>query len=292
MYYARAHNATKIREVLQILVSHCLVKSMAYPPLVELDDRLKSLITAPKRTLTEIARIDSEAAQLLSNYFSGYATIRKFYDLRDEEILAAPGERPTLRPMARKRAAASALVVIIQSAVSSVRGGLYDPSVETVVQVDVLLCLLGETLVFINQPKRTLNLQQLYALLSAVEDIDTAPSLIRAQCEECFTASIAAAHGTQAPPPRSALQKSTSNLTTASSQFSLIGSADLGGTSVEGQSTESSTVLIRGGTVDDTKRAWDWRKGFKKDAKGSDVIRVLRLGLAHEVGRAFVEGEL
>lgn len=122
--------------------------------------------------------------------------------------------------------------------------------------------------------------------------MDTAPSLIRAQCEECFTASIAAAHSTQDPPPRSALYKSTSNLTTASSQFSLIGSADLGGTSVEGQSTDSSTVLVRGGNVDDTKRAWDWRKGFKKDAKAESVIRVLRLGLAHEIGRAFTEGEL
>ncbi|KAF2189212.1 hypothetical protein K469DRAFT_723963 [Zopfia rhizophila CBS 207.26] len=291
VYYARAHDATMIQEVLQILVSHCLVKSMAFPPFAELDTRLKSLITSPKHTLTQFARVDPEAAQLLSNYLSGYATIRKFYDLRDEEILAQPGEKPTLRPMARKRAAANALMVIIASASSSIRGGLYDPDVETVVQVDVLLSLLGEALVFVNQPKRTLTLQHLYSLLAAIEDLETAPSMIFAQCEECFSSTLAAAHGANVPSSLSrSLHKSTSNLTTASSQYSLIGSQDLG--SLEGQSTESSAVLIKGGNVNDANRAWDWRKGFGKEAKGSDVLRILRLGIAREIGRAWAEGEV
>ena len=95
--------------------------------------------------------MDSEAADLLSNYLSGYATIRKFYDLRDEEVLLKDGEKPAHLPMARKRTAANALAVIISSAASSIRGGLYDPDVETVVQVDVLLPLLGEALVFVNR---------------------------------------------------------------------------------------------------------------------------------------------
>ena len=124
---------------------------MSYPPISELDDRLKLLITSPKQTLTRLSRTDLEAAQLLSTYLSGYATIRKFYDLRDEEVDAKPGQKPSLRPMARKRAAASALMVIISSAASSIRGGLYDPSIETVVQVDGLLALLGEALVFVNR---------------------------------------------------------------------------------------------------------------------------------------------
>ena len=88
------------------------------------------------------------------------------------------------------------------------------------------------------------------------------------------------------------LKKSTSNLTTTSSQFSLVGSSMLGsGSGGEGQSTESSAVLIRGGNAGDAKRAWDWRKGFVKDARGLDVLRVLRLGIAEEIGRAWVEGE-
>ncbi|KAF2868699.1 hypothetical protein BDV95DRAFT_119920 [Massariosphaeria phaeospora] len=290
MYYARAHAAGKIQEVLRVLVAHCLVKSIAYPPPEELDDSLNALITSPKQTLTRLAAQDSEAAQLLSNYLSGYATIRKFYDLRDQEILVKDGEKPTHRPMARKRAAANALMVIIASAGSSIQGGLYDPDVETVVQVDVLLPLLGEALVFVNQPKRTLTLQHLYALLAAVEDLETAPSMIKTQCEECLATAIAAAHDGATPSPHHLLQKSTSNLTTASSQYSLIGSVDF--SSVEGQSTESSAVLIRGGHVDASKRGWDWRRGLGKDASGADVVRMLRLGLAKEIARVYVEGEV
>lgn len=272
-----------------MLVAHCLVKSIAYPPLAELDDSLSSLIMAPKQTLTKLATLDPEGAQLLSNYLSGYATIRKFYDLRDEELLLKDGEKPAHRPMARKRVAANALMIIISSAASSIRGGLYDESVETVVQVDVLLPLLGEALLFVNQPKRTLTTQHLYSLLAAVEDLDTAPSMIRTLCEEVLSTTLATAHEGRVPSPRSLLQKSTSNLTTASSQYSLIGSMEFG--SADGQSTDGSAVLVKGGIVDDAKRAWDWRKGFNKDASGGDVIRVLRLGIAREMARAYAQGE-
>lgn len=219
---------------------------------------------------------------MLSNHLSGYATIRKFYDLRDEEILLKAGEKPAHRPVARKRAAANALSVIIASAASSIRGGLYDPEIETVVQIDVLLPLLGEALVFVNQPKRTFMLRHLYDLLAAIEDLEAAPSMIRSQCEEVLSTTLSAAHDSQA-----SLQKSTSNLTTASSQFSLI---EFGST--DGQSTENSAVLVQGGGVDESKRGWDWRRGFNKGASGEDLIRVLRLGAAREIARAFAEGEV
>lgn len=274
-----------------MLVAHCLVKSIAYPPLDELDESLNSLITSPKQTLTKLASLDSEAAALLSNHLSGYATIRKFYDLRDEELHLKPGEKPAHRPMARKRAAANALMVIIASAASSIRGGLYDPDIETVVQVDVLLPLLGEALIFVNQPKRTLTLQHLYALLAAIEDFDTAPSMIRNQCEEVLSTTLLSAHDHDSTlHPRSLLGKSTSNLTTASSQYSLINSAEF--SAADAQSTEGSAVLVKGGHVDSASRAWDWRRGFGTKATGKEVIRVLRLGVAREVGRAFAEGEV
>jgi hypothetical protein len=238
--------------------------------------------------LTELATLDSEAAALLSNHLSGYATIRKYYDLRDEEVLCKSGEKPAHRPMARKRVAANALMVIIASAASSIRGGLYDPEIETVLQVDVLLPLLGEALIFVNQPKRTLTLRHLYDLLAAVEDLDTAPGMIKAQCEEVLTTCLLSAHDANSSHH---LGKSTGNLTTASSQYSLIGSLDFG--SADGQSnTEGSTVFVRGGHVDDSKRGWDWRRGFPRGAKSEDIIRVLRLGVAREIGRAFAEGEV
>jgi hypothetical protein len=173
---------------------------------------------------------------MLSNHLSGYATIRKLYDLRDEEVLLKDGEKPAHRPLARKRAAANALGVIIASASSSIRGGLYDPEVETVVPVDLLLPLLGEALVFVNQPKRTFTLRHLYDLLAAIEDLETAPSMIRSQCEEVLSTTLSAAHSSQ-----HGLQKSTSNLTTASSQFSLIEFS-----SADGQSAENSAVLVKG----------------------------------------------
>lgn len=124
--------------------------------------------------------------------------------------------------------------------------------------------------------------------MKAIEDIDTAPPLIRKQAEECLHTTLAAAHNTPIPDPASMLQKSTSGLTTASSQYSLIGSQDF---SADGHSADGSAVLVKGGTVDDSARAWDWRKGFGKDVDGRDVLRVLRLACTKEVGRAWAEGE-
>lgn len=144
------------------------------------------------------------------------------------------------------------------------------------------------------EPKRTLTLRHLYDLLSAIEDLDTAPSMVRSQCEEVLATTLLSAHDSssshQLPNPHHLLQKSTSNLTTASSQYSLIGSTEFG--SADGQSTDGSTVLVRGGHVDETERGWDWRRGFKRDTTGADVVRVLRLGVARETARAFATGEV
>ncbi|KAF2637403.1 hypothetical protein P280DRAFT_457786 [Massarina eburnea CBS 473.64] len=288
LYYARAHAASKIQEVLRVLVAHCLINSISYPPPAELDDSLKALVTSPKQTLTKLASMDTEAAQLLSNHLSGYATIRKYYDLRDEAVLLQGMERPVHRPMVRKLAAATSLMVIIASAASSIRGGLYDPEVETVVQIDVLLPLLGEALIFVNQPKRTLTLRHLYSLLSAIEDYTTAPGMIKTQCEEALQTTFSAANSTNSPSnSHHNLRQTTSNL---SSQYSLIGSTDF--SSAGGVSAENSAILIPNGNMSDANRGWDWRKGFPKGATGDDVVRVLRLGVARELARAFAEGEV
>lgn len=50
----------------------------------------------------------------------------------------------------------------------------------------------------------------------------------------------------------------------------------------------SSGVLVPGG--DEGKRGWDWRMGFGTEVRGDDVLAILRLGLAKEVARAWVEG--
>lgn len=48
--------------------------------------------------------------------------------------------------MARKTAAAEALVGAVKSAADCIKGGLFDPGVEMVVHVDNLVVLLGEAL--------------------------------------------------------------------------------------------------------------------------------------------------
>ena len=95
--------------------------------------------------------MDPKAAEMLHTYLTGYATLRKFYDLRDEEITHEEGQKPTVRPNARKTAAATALLAVISSAADNIQGGLYDESRASVVQVDGLLSLLGEALVFVNR---------------------------------------------------------------------------------------------------------------------------------------------
>ena len=51
-------------------------------------------------------------------------------------------------------------------------------------------------------------------------------------------------------------------------------------------STENSGVLI----PQPYKRAWDWRASLRADCEAEDLLRILRLGLAKEFGRALVEG--
>jgi len=128
-----------------------LVKSAAYPPTSQLDAQLDELLNDQRKALNHLARIDTEAAQLIANHLSGYATLRRFYDLRDENEDNDDSRRSGLRPFARKREAAKAVVALIESAADTIRGGLYDSEIAAVVQVDTLLALLGEALPLMNR---------------------------------------------------------------------------------------------------------------------------------------------
>ncbi len=156
----------KLRDVLDLLVSSCLVQSVAYPPASELDLTLELIISSPKQTIAKLDRLDHEAATTLSTYISGYATLRKFYELRDQEMSLKSGEKPSLRPLARKKEAAAALVAVITSAADSIHGGLYDGSVDSVMQLDILLALMGEALMFVNREYSVLALYYHRLILS------------------------------------------------------------------------------------------------------------------------------
>ncbi|KAI2453216.1 hypothetical protein LOY97_006122, partial [Ophidiomyces ophidiicola] len=181
--YARAHCSLKIKNVTDMLVSLCLVQSAAYPPAAALDAQLRSLLYEPTAAFAGIAAVDAEGAALLQFSFSGYATLRHFYDIRDGE---------PRRPLARKRAAAQALAALIGSAADSIYGGLYDPDRKTAVQVDGLLVLLGEALALVApDPNRHFTGGELRTILAAIEDLQTVTARVYEQCEACLRSALA-----------------------------------------------------------------------------------------------------
>jgi hypothetical protein len=137
-----------MKELLHSLITLSVVHSMAYPATDDLDPTLKELLESPGKAVAFLNAADLEAGRYLSTYLSGYATVRKFYEARDENV-SATGEVQDV--MQRKRTAAAALIAVIGSAADSIRGGLLDPSVDVVIPVDDLLVLLGEAMVFINR---------------------------------------------------------------------------------------------------------------------------------------------
>jgi len=114
-----------------------------------MDERLKKLLKSPLKAIKEFGNTDIEAGRYLSTYLSGYATIRRFYETRDEAL--EQGQESKRDETEGRRRAAVALVAAINSASDSIRGGLLDTNVDNVIPVDHLLVLLGEALAFINR---------------------------------------------------------------------------------------------------------------------------------------------
>jgi hypothetical protein len=275
-----AHREQKVKDVLDLLISFSLIQSTAYPPTEDLDEHLESLISSPKSALTEISYMDTAAAELLHKMLSGYATLRKFYELRDESVLQSIGRRLSLT---RKIEAAEALIAVITSSDDNIRGGLYDEGRGAVVSVDFLLALLGEAMMFVNQPNYTITTSQINVLLKAIEDIQAVGPRVYTACTEFLQTVVASGQGLKGSTPQDLLRKSTSGLSgTSGSQFSLVGSSMVA--SQLKQSMSSSGVLVRG----NVKRGWDWRKGITANTTGDDVLRVLRHGLAKDLAKAWL----
>ncbi|KAL9021971.1 MAG: hypothetical protein Q9185_000842, partial [Variospora sp. 1 TL-2023] len=311
IYYARARRSNRVKNVLDLLISLSLVESRAFPPSSSLDDNLRALVESPKESLAALANLDPDAAQLIHLQLTGYASLRKFYDLRDEGVRPKQGQTPTLRPMARRKIAISTLIAVINSAADNIHGGLYDPKRAPIVPVDGLLALLGEATVFIDQPERELTLPQCLDLLKAIEDLQTVTSRVYRQCEECFRCTLTNGQPQQRqgqqqqgqqkrPDAREMLKKSISNVTSSSSAFSLIESSMMMGSETR-ESTGSEGVMVNmlqdaGGSPgdergEDSPRGWDWRRGVSANASGAELLRMMRLGLAKDIARAWVEGE-
>ncbi|OCT49546.1 nuclear pore complex subunit Nup85 [Cladophialophora carrionii] len=293
--YARSHAREKIRQLVDVLVSYSLVQSRAYPPGNELDDALRSLVSNPKTALVDIAEVDPEAAEMLQFYLVGYACIRRFFTLRDQDVGAGLSTQPSLnsRPLARKRAAAKALIAAINSAADSIYGGLYDPDRTSAIQVDGLLSLLGEATALLTASSHSgdashgdnrgharaksriiFTIPQIYDLLSAIEDLSTVSARVFAATEECLAAGLREYAGSRPPSPRAVLKKSMSSGSGSGSGFSysVLGSEMLARSMTTDAS--GSAVMVKGhsgggkaktqarGMEDAPARGWDWREKF------------------------------
>ena len=281
VYYARSHSTSRVRKVIDLLNSYCLVQSKAYPNEAEMDAELKAMIESPKMAFQSLGSVDPEAAEMLKFYFTGYACLRKFYRFRDEDTTASP------RPMARRRLAAKTLIAAINSAADSIYGGLYDSGRQSAIQVDGLLPLLGEATVFLTRDQEAccFSVEQMYALLAAIEDLQTISSRVYDATEDCLQATLRNFHGSFPPSPTAMLKKSVSSGTNTNFSFSMMGSEMLtkSGESSGGKS-DGSMFLVGNATVE---RRWDWRAHFKKKgATGADVLRYLRRHIAKDLALA------
>ena len=223
--------------------------------------------------------LDEEGAEILHEALSGYATLRKFYDLRDAELDSRKGQKVKQDPRLRKKSAAAALLAVINSAADNIHGGLFDENRGSVVHVDGLLALLGEAMIFVNRKRRfpyaphpplppqlpqdsylspslmtvphtekpsILDLPQCLTLLEAIEDLSTVTSRIYAQCDEFLHSTLTAyIKGPSAlTSPRQMLKRQMSSMTSGgggygSSSFSLVGSSLLDSQLVDAMEIDS-----------------------------------------------------
>lgn len=273
-YFALAHRPGKVREVMNLLISYSLIQSVAHPPTAELDSHLRRLLKERNATLEHFAKQDLEAAELLGKMLAGYATLRKYYEIRDDDSI----------PLARRhQAAAAALVLVIASSDDNIRGGLYDASRDAIVSEDFLLALLGEALVFVNQSPSAITLDQLDVLLKAVEDIQAVGSRVYNTCDDFFQLVLASAPGLKGSSPADLLKKSTSNLSSGAASYIMDGSSMLA--SQLHRSISGSGTLAKA----NVKRGWDWRAGLTASTGAEDILRILRLGLTKDMARLWLE---
>jgi hypothetical protein len=220
-----------------------------------------------------------EAAELLGKMLSGYASLRQFYEIRDNEDAL-----PNATAQARRQQAATALISVIASSDDNIRGGLFDQTRDGIVSEDFLLALLGEALVFVSNPDNTnvhhgqldapvITLDQIDIILKAIEDLQAVGSRVYNACDEFLQLVLASAPGgLKGSTPADLLKKSDgTNLM-------------LGGSSVMASQLQKSLSGTGALGKVAVKRGWDWRTevaAFK--TKGEDVMKRLRLGLAKDL---------
>lgn len=279
-YYALAHKPAKVRDVMNLLISYSLLQSTPYPPSSDLDDHLHRLLNNRSETLKEFATQDLEAAELLGKMLSGYASLRQFYELRDDES--------TFSEKARRQQAISALISVIASADDNIRGGLFDSTRDSIVSEDFLLALLGEASVFVSGPDHAfhttstaaaIDLDQIDVLLKAIEDLQSVGDRVYKAAEDFFQLVLQGAPGgLKGSTPADLLKKS------GTGNFVLAGSDSL---------VSQLKKSISGGQMGrdvNVGRGWDWRKeSVRAGTTAGEFLQRLRIGIAKDLARLWLE---
>ncbi|KAF7189020.1 hypothetical protein HII31_09643 [Pseudocercospora fuligena] len=271
IYYARAHAEEKLKATVSHITSLCLLHSIAMPDHRLIDAKLSQLITKDRPALKQLGHIDLEAATLLSKHLSGYATLRRFYELRDQDFNSEATTRAA-GPLDRKRQAAASIFAVIKSASDCIPGGLFDQEAETVIPVDGLLALFGEALPLLGQSQRIFTQPQIFSLLAVLEDFIAAPGRIRENAESLLSASLNA-YREETSTASGPFKKQKSNLSESSSWEMLASNSMIA----------SREALKKGEKL---QRAWDWRQGLVQggiDANEKSVVKLVREALVREV---------
>ncbi|SMR51563.1 unnamed protein product [Zymoseptoria tritici ST99CH_1A5] len=276
IYYARAHASAKLKDTLGLLTSLCLLHSASMPAQNNIDPKLEDLIGKDRTALRELAQTDMEAATLLSSHLSGYATLRKFYDLRDQDLAPVPPKQ-SLKSLTRRREAAAALYVVVKSAADCIPGGLFDPEVETVIPAEGLLALLAETLPLLGGGQRIFSENHIFGLLGVLEDFVASPGRIRENADSLLAASLAAWRDAASTVSGRTRKKKNDLSKSVSSSWDVLSANSV---MLQSQGLNGADATLQ--------RAWDWRQGLTgigNDANidGETIVGLVREALVREV---------
>jgi hypothetical protein len=195
--------------------------------------------------------------------------LRKFYDLRDQDLSPTPPLKP-LKSLSRRREAATALFAVIQSAADCIPGGLFDPEVETAIPAEGLLALLAETLPLLGGGQRIFTEKQVFGLLGVLEDFVASPGRIRENADSLLAASLTAwrdATSTATGP----FKKKNDLSKSVSSSWDVL---SVNSTMLQSQGLRGSKAKVQ--------RAWDWRQGLTGVGGGASIDGKTIVGLVRE----------
>ncbi|GAB7366394.1 hypothetical protein MBLNU230_g8191t1 [Neophaeotheca triangularis] len=172
LYYSYANAWAKLDQITNTLTFRCITESSGTALGASLSrlESMRTLNTADNQhaLLSQF----QDGTQNLSTRLAGCAMLKEFYELRDSAS-ANQQNLQTLGAMGEK------LMILLSSAADSIHGGLFDPAVRSLIPVDCLLALLGETLPLLNDRRRVFNREAVLAhLMPAVEYLEQGPAYI------------------------------------------------------------------------------------------------------------------